>query len=46
MAKKAPGKNHRKGLSIVELMDKFPTEDLARAVLRQVVVREAGREDR
>ena len=30
MATKAPGKAYRKGLSIVELMDMFPTEDAAR----------------
>ena len=26
MARKAPGKAHRKGLTVVELMDMFPTE--------------------
>ena len=29
MAKKAPGKSHREGLTIVELMDMFPTETAA-----------------
>ena len=29
MAKKAPGKAHREGLTIVELMDMFPTEEAA-----------------
>ena len=31
MAKKAPGKAHREGLTIVELMDMFPTEEAATA---------------
>ena len=29
MAKKAPGKSHREGITIVELMDMFPTEEAA-----------------
>ena len=29
MAKKAPGKSHREGLTLVELMDMFPTEEAA-----------------
>ena len=29
MAKKAPGKAHREGLTVVELMDMFPTEEAA-----------------
>ena len=29
MAKKAPGKSHREGLTLVELMDMFPTEQAA-----------------
>ena len=29
MAKKAPGKSHREGLTVVELMDMFPTEEAA-----------------
>ena len=29
MAKKAPGKAHREGLTVVELMDMFPTEESA-----------------
>ena len=29
MAKKAPGKAHREGLTVVELMDLFPTEEAA-----------------
>ena len=31
MPKKAPGKHYRKGLSLVELADKFPTEETAKA---------------
>ena len=27
MAKKTPGKFHREGITIVELMDMFPTEE-------------------
>ena len=29
MAKKAPGKYHRKGISLLELAEKFPTEEAA-----------------
>ena len=29
MARKAPGKAHREGLSIIELMDMFPSEEKA-----------------
>ena len=29
MAKKAPGKAHREGMTIVDLMDMFPTEEAA-----------------
>ena len=29
MAKKAPGKSHREGITLVELMDMFPTEEAA-----------------
>ncbi len=29
MAHKAPGKSHREGLTVVELMDMFPTEEAA-----------------
>ena len=29
MAKKAPGKAHREGLTVVEMMDMFPTEEAA-----------------
>ena len=29
MARKAPGRAHREGLSIIELMDMFPTEEAA-----------------
>ena len=35
-SKKAPGKNHRKGLSLVELFDKFPNEEAARTWFEQV----------
>ena len=31
MAKKAPGKAHREGITVVELMDMFPTEEAATA---------------
>lgn len=31
MARKAPGKSHREGLTIVELVDMFPTEEAATA---------------
>ena len=34
MAKKAPGKAHRKGLTIVQLMDMFPTEESRHGVVR------------
>ena len=27
---KAPGKSHRKGISLVELIDMFPSDDVAR----------------
>ena len=37
MAKEAPGKAHRKGLTIVELMDLFPTEEAARAWFESVI---------
>ena len=30
MSNKAPGKSHRKGISLIELADKFPTEETAR----------------
>ena len=30
MTRKAPGKSHREGLTLVQLMDMFPTEDTAR----------------
>ena len=29
MARKAPGKNHRTGMTLIELMDMFPTEKAA-----------------
>ena len=29
MAEKAPGKAHREGLTVVQLMDMFPTEEAA-----------------
>ena len=37
MAKKAPGKTHRKGLTIVQLMDMFPTEKAATAWFESVI---------
>ena len=47
MTKKAPGKAHREGMTVVQLMDMFPTEEAAtkwfedviwgrRALLREV----------
>ncbi len=37
MAKKAPGKAHREGLTIVELMDMFPTEEAATEWFESVI---------
>ncbi len=37
MAKKAPGKAHREGLTIVQLMDMFPTDEAATAWFESVV---------
>ena len=37
MAKKAPGKAHREGMTIVELMDMFPTEEAATEWFESVV---------
>ena len=37
MAKKAPGKAHREGLTVVELMDMFPTEEAAAAWFESVI---------
>ena len=37
MACKAPGKAHREGLTIVELMDMFPTEEAASAWFEEVI---------
>ena len=37
MAKKAPGKSHREGLTVVELMDMFPTEQAATEWFESVV---------
>ena len=37
MARKAPGKAHREGLSIIEVMDMFPTEDAAREWIESIV---------
>lgn len=34
---KAPGKAHRKGLSLIEIMDMFPTEDTAREWIESIV---------
>ena len=38
MGKKAPGKSHREGLTIVELMDMFPTEEAPGAMARVLAV--------
>ena len=37
MARKAPGKAHREGLTVVELMDMFPTEETATKWFESVV---------
>ena len=37
MTCKAPGKAHRQGLSLIELMDMFPTEDAAQAWFESVM---------
>ena len=37
MTHKAPGKAHREGISLIEVMDMFPTEDAARAWIESVV---------
>ena len=37
MGQKAPGKAYRKGLSLVELMDMFPDEDVARVWIESVI---------
>ena len=37
MAKKAPGKAHREGLTVIELMDMFPTEEAATVWFESVV---------
>ena len=37
MAKKAPGKAHREGITVVELMDMFPTEEAATAWFEDVI---------
>lgn len=37
MARRAPGKSHRKGVTIVELMDMFPTEEAATKWFEEVV---------
>ena len=37
MAKKAPGKAHREGITVVELMDMFPTEEAATVWFESVV---------
>ena len=37
MAKKAPGKAYREGISLIELMDMFPTEDFATAWFESVL---------
>ena len=35
MAQKAPGKAHRKGLTLIQLMEMFPTEEEANKCLRK-----------
>ena len=37
MAKKAPGKAHREGLTVVELMDMFPTEEAATEWFKSII---------
>ena len=37
MARKAPGKAHREGLTVVELMDMFPTEEAAKAWFESII---------
>ena len=37
MAKKAPGKSHREGITIVELMDMFPTEEVATTWFESII---------
>ena len=37
MAKKAPGKAHREGLTVVEMMDMFPTEEAATTWFESVI---------
>ena len=37
MTRKAPGKKYREGMSIVEMMDMFPTEDVAREWFESVI---------
>ena len=37
MAKKAPGKSHREGLTVVELMDMFPTEEAATEWFKSII---------
>ena len=37
MARKAPGKAHREGLTVVELMDMFPTEEAAAAWFENII---------
>ena len=37
MAKTAPGKSHRKGISLMELADRFPTEDASREWFEAIV---------
>ena len=37
MAKNAPGKAHREGLTVVELMDMFPTEEAANKWFESII---------
>ena len=37
MARKAPGKSHREGLSLIEVMEMFPTEEAAREWIESIM---------
>ncbi|MDE0107925.1 MAG: hypothetical protein OXN96_08945 [Bryobacterales bacterium] len=41
-AKNAPGKHYRKGLSLMRLADKFPTDDAARECEGRTAIRWRG----
>ncbi len=34
---KAPGRNHRRGIDLIELMDRFPTDDAARVWFESII---------